>query len=966
MVVYHHPGELENQATLPTEDLLSQPNEKPESQAASQQVRMKHKTELRLFGRTGLIEHKLRDDDGNFIMVPATPPDSNQDPVSPPNIKSKKRKVTLNTITQVDEDTSVQQQSSKTATSETKNRPRKAPKRKSAKITKADDDLTDTEDEDTVLEKDDDEYKAKDDQSEDDDDDDVNNQKKKAASSKKKKYPITVVPIAATEILERKRRRTTKPSSTPVRVSARIKSMNINSPPFVISGPRRVSAANRPRNPRDPKNHAIGFSAPKQPKTLTADRKKELQKIQEKKDNLNARIAYYDKIHNAHSDGDDEDDNLLHLFPNDEWYFLDKQLLEHEEAVKSKSADERHRPGIYKPLLYKPFQRSKKKAEDIVEKLIQPKLDQAIEDLADIDKKLKKLLEKYGNRKNKQVENAREEWVTATVKKQMLEWEITGQKLLLPYDSIFAIQVLPSKYIKGEYDYFAVTDNPDGEGWVKKWVSKAWLDENVDQEFMKKVSTWNNNTGWVAFSNALDEFKVIPGQNDLSDALYQHILEPIYEYEPLRNDDEILIVRCEVIYDRYSEFVHVKNMRWTVLTKKESFSLKPTILANLPDDPLAKDEDGDRLYDSIYNNISKEMLCSIIGCELVFLLETASVLCGQQERNTPFALTNAPEFKFANDFEATNTLVASKEKPKKVKSTVALHKTKTRFYDERDMLSDGVRHRMPLQLVGDMSQPQFYYYDMREFTKRYYVHCNKTQISGLYFDEGKNKFFGLCKKENAEQVAFLHHIELEDDWVEHNFHEEFIELVKEKSRKDQRKFIKLPIGKAKPLSSPECNRSNPVIKFLQNGKDNCVFTSMASVLSYMGFETLAEFVMQYEKEFVKTQYTNDIYSAVMGLTNHKIVSFKQKDFNRKYQLCRIRNHEEFDLIETATKNPNILYHVVLEGSDGSENHCVCVFNNFIFDANYTHAWKLEQSSLDECIDCTFIGINDGYMYIPRM
>ena len=55
MVVYHHPGELENQATLPTEDPLSQPNEKPESQAASQQVRMKHKTELRLFGRGGFF-----------------------------------------------------------------------------------------------------------------------------------------------------------------------------------------------------------------------------------------------------------------------------------------------------------------------------------------------------------------------------------------------------------------------------------------------------------------------------------------------------------------------------------------------------------------------------------------------------------------------------------------------------------------------------------------------------------------------------------------------------------------------------------------------------------------------------------------------------------------------------------------------------------------------------------------------
>ena len=133
----------------------------------------------------------------------------------------------------------------------------------------------------------------------------------------------------------------------------------------------------------------------------------------------------------------------------------------------------------------------------------------------------------------------------------------------------------------------------------------------------------------------------------------------------------------------------------------------------------------------------------------------------------------------------------------------------------------------------------------------------------------------------------------------------------------------------------------------------------------MGFPLLAELVMQYEKEFSKIRYTNDIYSSVMGLTNHKIESFRQKEFNRKYQLCRIRNHAEFDLIENATNSPDILYHVVLVGSDGSENHCVCVLNNFIFDGNYTHAWKLHQSSLDECIDSTFIGICDGYMFVPK-
>ena len=37
--------------------------------------------------------------------------------------------------------------------------------------------------------------------------------------------------------------------------------------------------------------------------------------------------------------------------------------------------------------------------------------------------------------------------------------------------------------------------NPDDEGFSKKLVSKAWLDDNIDAEFMAKVNTWKGNTG---------------------------------------------------------------------------------------------------------------------------------------------------------------------------------------------------------------------------------------------------------------------------------------------------------------------------------------------------------------------------------------------------------------------------------------------------------------------------------------
>jgi hypothetical protein len=52
----------------------------------------------------------------------------------------------------------------------------------------------------------------------------------------------------------------------------------------------------------------------------------------------------------------------------------------------------------------------------------------------------------------------------------------------------------------------------------------------------------------------------------------------------------------------------------------------------------------------------QDLLTSVIGCEFVFLMEMASVLCGQHEREHPYRLSPAPKFEFADDFDTTNKL----------------------------------------------------------------------------------------------------------------------------------------------------------------------------------------------------------------------------------------------------------------------------------------------------------------------
>jgi hypothetical protein len=77
----------------------------------------------------------------------------------------------------------------------------------------------------------------------------------------------------------------------------------------------------------------------------------------------------------------------------------------------------------------------------------------------------------------------------------------------------------------------------------------------------------------------------------------------------------------------------------------------------------------------------------------------------------------------------------------------------------------------------------------------------------------------------------------------------------------------------------------------------------------------------------------------------------------------IKYAANFDLLKSASSNPKHLYHVVLRGEDGSECHCVAVYNNYIFDGNFFHAWKLTHDNLSECIDSKYENIARGNMYV---
>ena len=130
----------------------------------------------------------------------------------------------------------------------------------------------------------------------------------------------------------------------------------------------------------------------------------------------------------------------------------------------------------------------------------------------------------------------------------------------------------------------------------------------------------------------------------------------------------------------------------------------------------------------------------------------------------------------------------------------------------------------------------------------------------------------------------------------------------------------------------------------------------------MKFEDVSIQLDDYKIEFLQNDYYERFYN-IMGVVTNFIQEKAYLEFRQQYKVIKIGIKTEFDLLQEATKSPDTLYHVVLRSSDGAESHAVCIYNNWIFDGNFTNALSLTKENLTKACDSEFIGIHYGYMYI---
>ena len=610
----------------------------------------------------------------------------------------------------------------------------------------------------------------------------------------------------------------------------------------------------------------------------------------------------------------------VNLYEGNPYYFVDKNLPEEPKTIRR---DENR----FKCKLYNPCQLGKPRAKNEVTRMIEDDLKTCEKKHKDLFAKIENWIDKLKKNaaKTKQIIDAETKLQSIETKILLLNWELKWQPVFLPYDSIYALRTKVSNHHTNVLEYFAVVKNPDGT-FREKLISKEWLKENLDPEFFNKFQNVDRQKGWVMFNDGENELLQLKQQKDVMEELKINNCLPIYHYKPAEDDDEIIIIRACLEFEFPLQQFKITSFKWAVTTKSGSFEAKATKC-------------------NIYSDCTTDLLKEAIGADFLMLMGESIKNAYEIEFNHPGNLSALPQFIFG-------------EHPH-----IEYNVQRKRFIDAKDKKSppngDPVYKESN---CGYLEQRQYFYFDLSRLQTKYYVNVSSTQICGIVWKQSEQQYYGLERKIKSDGNFFYKHVPLEDSWVNENIDSNILKIVKNKSSEDNAKFFKIPIGDSRPIQTSKEIKKNPVIEFKEDGKNTCAFTSLCSALHYMKFEDVSIQLDDYKIEFLQNDYYERFYN-IMGVVTNFIQEKAYLEFRQQYKVIKIGIKSEFDLLQEATKSPDTLYHVVLRSSDGAESHAVCIYNNWIFDGNFTNALSLTKENLTKACDSEFIGIHYGYMYI---
>lgn len=618
------------------------------------------------------------------------------------------------------------------------------------------------------------------------------------------------------------------------------------------------------------------------------------------------------------------------IFEDNPNYFIDKKL-----PAKT-GQDIRGDIDRLKTKLYDPEQYDQKRAKKFVTEKLSTTVDAATKRYNEAKLELEKIKDKKSGAfrmQEKRVQKLLEN-------KRFQEYNVESQAELLPFDAVYGIRSDTDK-TGSKKEYFAIAKAPEG-GLKEKLITRDWVNTNVEKDFLDRYAEAEQQRGWILFSQEEADTKIVKDSEDIQKLLKRDSVRPVYEYKPTIDDDRIHCIRVAVDFKPPYIRKRTSSMQWAIMTEKHSS--KSSSSSSNP--WQNKDENGN--ISRIYWNVNTLLLKQSIGDTFFDLIESAIETTYRAEYDQQGVPYLRPTFHL-------------EENPR-----VEFLPNTTRYIDPYDLSKMTVtKKRQPVftaEFCGKLEQRQYYYFDLRTIpNSHFFVNVNTRQISGICYNPKTKQWTGLEKFRERGKNKYKS-VELEEEWIKKNIDELIRKAAIKKAQTDSKRFIKLPVGLGKPTITSKDIKMNPKIAYPQFGEDTCVFSSLSSALFYLDYTDVALQIDEY-KETIMTEMFAESFENMMGKITNFIHDESWPYFRRVCLTTKITQCQDFNLIDEATKKPNVLYHVVLISEDGAENHAICVIDNYIFDGNYSNALKLSQENLNASCDSTFLGIAAGYKYI---
>ena len=189
-----------------------------------------------------------------------------------------------------------------------------------------------------------------------------------------------------------------------------------------------------------------------------------------------------------------------------------------------------------------------------------------------------------------------------------------------------------------------------------------------------------------------------------------------------------------------------------------------------------------------------------------------------------------------------------------------------------------------------------------------------------------------------------------EEWMTTNFEAEFVEELKRRCLLD--KYVQVPVGDTKPFDD--------VTRLPWYNKEGPSIVFAQGNKKYCAVYSFGS-VLHYLKYpgaaheiiakaiHMASASSRELIQRIVKLMQHSELKYLQAKVYKRHQL---------DLLKDISPYPTI---AILEGDDGSVSHAVSTIGIYLFDSNLNHAPYISQEVLDWCVsspdeNCEYVGI----------